>query len=379
MPWSEKSVMSLRLEFVRLALKDDSNFTELCKRYEISRPTGYKWINRYKTMGESGLIDQSRTPLNSPTKTEKEIELLIVSMRKEHSSWGGRKLYDLLLQEGVINPPHPNTITDILKRNGLVDETTSKHHQPYIRFEHEHPNDLWQMDFKGHFHMDKGRCHPLTVLDDCSRFSLGIQACDKENEKTTKENLIPIFERYGLPNAMNMDNGTPWGTSSRLGYTQFAVWLMRLGIKVSFSRPHHPQTNGKLERFHRTLKGELLNHKTFIDLDDAQINLEQWRQMYNNKRPHMAINNEVPANRYTPSHRSYPHSLPDIEYAPDDNVIRVKGRGVGFISFKGTRYRVGGGFYGYDVAIRPTTEEQKYDVYFCAQKIKTIDLTHSEE
>lgn len=374
MPWNEASVMSLRLEFVQLALHEGTNFSELCRRYHVHRTTGYKWLKRYKQFGIKGLEDRSRCPQTSPNKTAKKVEQRVIAVRRKHPSWGGRKIEAYLKRQGMTSPPHPNTITDILHRHGLIQLEATQSHQPYIRFEHEQPNDLWQMDFKGYLKLPTGRCYPLTVLDDCSRFSLGIQACRNEQELSTKQQLIPIFKRYGLPGAINMDNGNPWGSSTPGFYTSFAVWLMRLGIRVSFSRPRHPQTNGKIERFHRTLKGELLNHREFKNLQEAQQAFSEWRHVYNTERPHEALEMKVPVQKYESSRRPYPDLLRAIEYAPDDLVQKVTGKGVGFITVEGKRYRIGGAFCDYHVAVRPTIEADIMDVYFCAQKIKTIDL-----
>ena len=196
-------------------------------------------------------------------------------------------------------------------------------HTPYVRFERPSPNELWQMDFKGHFVMHHDRCHPFTLLDDHSRFNLALRACANEQGNTVQDRLTHVFRRYGLPQAMLMDNGSPWGSDSAHPFTPLTVWLMQLGISVHHSRPYHPQTLGKLERFHRSLKSELLTGRTFTDLPHCQRAFDTWRDFYNLERPHYALDLDTPVSRYTPSGKTFPETLPAIDYAPDDHVRSV--------------------------------------------------------
>ena len=245
----------------------------------------------------------------------------------------------------------------------------------FTKFEHENPNDLWQMDFKGLYPLeDKSRCHPLTILDDHSRFSITVKACANERENTVKEELIRVFRTYGLPKRINTDNGSPWGTGGvGDGYTSLSAFLIRLGIRVSQSRPYHPQTNGKIERFHRTLKTELLRYYRFEDLQNMQDGFDWWRDEYNLGRPHQALGYKCPVDRYSRSEREYPEVLPEIEYGPETEVRKVQKEG--WIDYRGEKYRISRAFIGYPVGLRPTQEDGKMDVYFCHQKVKTLDLT----
>ena len=197
MPWKEVSVVSSRQEFVSLALAEGANVSEFCRRFNISQKTGYKWIGRFKREGERGLQDRSRRPHHTPEKVKKEI----LALRDRHRSWVGFKIRNRLLTLGTSHVPSASTITQILKRHGRIDTKESDKHKPYRRFEYPDPNDLWQMDFKGHFSLlTKGRrCHPLTVLDDHSRYALGLEACGNERRETVKTRLTYIFQRYGLP------------------------------------------------------------------------------------------------------------------------------------------------------------------------------------
>ena len=198
MPWQEVSTMSLRKEFVTLASAQGANRAELCRRFEISRKTGYKWLKR--TGDGGGLADATRRPAHSPGRSAPELEQAIVALRDTHPAWGARKLRRRLQDLGYEELPAASTVHAILRRAGRIGQEHSQGHRPWQRFEHEQPNALWQMDFKGHFALQTGeRCHPLTVLDDHSRFALCLQACENEQGQTVQAGLNRTFQRYGLP------------------------------------------------------------------------------------------------------------------------------------------------------------------------------------
>jgi transposase InsO family protein len=229
------------------------------------------------------------------------------------------------------------------------------------------------MDFKGHFALGNGqRCHPLGMIDDHSRFALCLQACRNQQGETVQQQLTVIFRRYGLPEAILMDNGSPWGNDADHPYTPLTVWLLRLGVGVRHGRPRHPETQGKQERFHRTLKAEVLTGPVFSDWAKVQTRFDQWRQVYNHQRPHQALGMAVPASRYQVSPRSFPEVLPPIEYAPGDVVRKVQEHGK--ISFHNRHFRVGKAFRGYSVALRPTLQDGVFTVHFCSHQIAEICL-----
>ena len=371
MPWQEVSTMSLRREFVMLASVEGANRAELCRRFGISRKTGYKWLERAR----SGclLADATRRPANSPRRTKLTTEQFIVALRDEHPAWGARKLRRRLQDLGKGPLPAPSTVQAILTRHGRIDPKREDAPGPWQRFEHPQPNALWQMDFKGHFALQTGRCHPLTVLDDHSRFALCLQACANEQGQTVQQRLSLVFQRYGLPARIGVDNGSPWGDTFDSPYTPLVAWLIRLGVSVSHSRPYHPQTLGKDERFHRTLKAEVLD-RTYSDLPSVQQRFDHWRLVYNCQRPHEALGMQVPASRYRPSPRPMPSTLPAIEYAPGDFVRRVQQQG--WLSFRGQQLRVSKAFRGSPVALRPRHDaDGQFDVFFCHQKIAQFDLS----
>ncbi len=377
MSWKEVSIVSLRKEFVMLAISNNSNIRELCSSYGITPRTGYKWLRRFKAQGEEGLADHSRRPVHSPSQTPPDIEQAVLDVRTKHPAWGGRKIRAYLLARGHERLPSPSTITAILKRHGGIDPQEAAKHSPWQRFEHEAPNKLWQMDFKGHFPISSGRCHPLTVLDDHSRFALGLEACGDERGETVKERLTAIFRRYGLPERILADNGGPWGYDGDHPYTSLSIWLLRLDIGVSHGRAYHPQTQGKDERFHRTFKAEVLKDYSFIDLQGCQKAFDSWRDIYNLERPHEALKLATPASRYRLSPRSFPEVLPAIEYGPDDVVRKVQDQGR--ISFRGRRFGIGKAFIGSPVALRPTLDDHIWEVFFCHHKVATIDLNCPDE
>ena len=371
MPWKECSSVSCREEFAAWAQAESARMSDLCRRFGVSRKTGYKWLSRYASSGVSGLSDRSRRPRSSPRRTSEAMEGLVLAVRTEHPAWGGRKIRRVLQDIGHQGVPSASTITAILRRYGLIDEAESSKHKAWIRFEHEHPNDLWQMDFKGHFGMDRGRCHPLTVLDDHSRYCVRLEACSNERASTVRERLTDAFRCYGLPRRMLMDNGPPWGNDPDHPWTPLTVWLLRLGVGVSHGRPYHPQTQGKDERFHRTLKAEVLKGRSFENLPACQSAFDDWRETYNVRRPHEALDLNTPITRYAISPRSFPEALPPIEYGPGDTVRRVAD--CGQITLKNRRYRVGKAFRNYPVALRPTLGDGVLDVYFCTERIGWIN------
>ena len=338
MTWKNGGLMSLKIDFLEQALKPSANVSAICRNFGISRKTAYKWIKLYKKEGLPGIEESSRRPLTSPTRTSEEMTSLILETRRMWH-WGGRKLREYLKNEGIQGLPSEATFNRILLKFDQIETVESEKRKHCIRFERETPNELWQMDFKGHFKLyDKGRCHPLTILDDHSRFSICIKACASEDGKSVREGLETVFRTYGLPEAMTMDNGAPWRGSQR-HLSALTVWLMRMGIQISHSTPGHPQTQGKLERFHRSFKEEVLKYHQFSDLENAQTRFNEWREIYNNLRPHEGIGLKCPKDRYKPSLKNYPEKLSQIEYPAGEEVKKVGSAGT--IYFRHKHYFIG--------------------------------------
>jgi len=375
MPWREVSVMGERREFVRLALQEGSNRRELCRRYGIHPATGYKWLARWLG-GDQALDDRSRRPHASPGRCPAGLEAQVLGVRDAHPAWGARKIARCLEREGIA-PPAVSTVHEILRRHGRVVPPAGGP-RAMQRFEKPAPNLLWQMDFKGWVRLGDGlRCHALTVVDDHSRYVPCLSACADERTDTVRERLERTFRRYGLPQALFVDNGSPWGDASGTRWTRLGVWLLKLGIDVLHSRPYHPQSRGKNERFHRTLKDEVFALRRLRDLAEAQRAFDRWREVYNFVRPHQALGLEVPASRYRPSARPMPQRLPAVEYDAGE-IVRSVPATKDYVSFKGRPWIVPRAFRGERVAIRPTAIDGRYAICFAAQQIAEIDLTNPE-
>jgi transposase InsO family protein len=365
--------MDLRLEYVTLAQQEGANRRALCRRFGISAQTGYRWLRRFCQEGEAGLMDRSRRPKQSPRRTPAAMETLVLAQRAaSNGAWGGRKIGRRLRDLGHAGVPSASTITEILRRHEALDEAEAAKHAPWRRFEHDAPNALWQADYKGHFPMAAGRCHPLTVLDDHARYALGLEACANEQGATVEARLRMIFRRYGLPRAMLFDNGPPWGDPGGAPFTQLGVWLIELGIRVIHARPHHPQTLGKDERFHRTLKAEVIRPGRYADLAECQRAFDAWRHVYNHQRPHEALELETPSTRYHPSPIDFPEVVPPFDYGPTDQVRKVQDGGR--THFKGRTVRLSTAFQGKAVAFRPTREDGVFSVHFRHQAIAAVDI-----
>ena len=371
MPFTGVSTMDRKREFVGLAGVEGEDFGELCRRFGISRTLGYRILARYREAGVRGLEDRSRRPLRSPRRTSAEIEAEVLAVRAAHPAWGGRKIAAVLKRRGLPTPA-ASTVTEILRRAGVELGAFGGGADAFIRFEHPQPNDLWQMDFKGHVALRQGRLHPLTVLDDHSRFNLVLAACADERTETVKRCLIKAFGLYGLPWRMTMDNGAPWGNGPGSPYTPLGVWLIEQDIGVGHSRPYHPQTQGKDERFHRTLKAEALSGAPFESLTHAARSLDRWRDIYNTERPHQALGYATPLDRYRPSPRAYNPDPNPFAYAPDDQLRRVQKKGL--LSFQGHLISAPQAFVGKTLAFRATAHDGLFDVFFRAKNLGAIDM-----
>ena len=300
------------------------------------------------------------------------MEARVVALRDRHPTWGGQKLRTRLRDQGVAGVPAASTVTAILGRHGRLDPAESAKHTPWRRFEHPAPNDLWQLDFKGHFPLTAtGRCHPLSVLDDHSRYLLGLTACADEQDATVRAILTQHFRQFGLPWHILTDNGPPWGSPGQ-DLTALGAWLIRLGIRPWHGRPLHPTTQGKVERFHRTLKAEILRDAAYPDLVAAQTAFANWQTVYNHERPHHALALAVPASRYHPSPRPFPEVLPLWEYGPDD-IVRAVIR-AGQVQYHNRVVYISRALRGQRVALRPTPTDGVLAVYYCRERLGTVDL-----
>lgn len=296
MPWRTGSVMDQRVEFVIRAARDEESITELCREYGISRPTGHLWLKRYREVGSiSALAEHSRRPLRTPSRTDSAIEAAVLALRDE-KGWGAPKLAKVLSNRGLKVPPA--TVHRILKRAGrvvklAVDKTTT-------RFARAACNELAQMDFKGEYTLSvKQKCYPLSFLDDCSRFAHGLWPLESTGGRGVKQSLEGYFREHGVPLSILMDHGTPWfSTTNQQGLTWVAVWLIKQGIVLRYSGIGHPQTQGKVERFHQTLKARTKHRGEPATMQEWQQWAAEFLLEYNHERPHEALGMKTPAEVY---------------------------------------------------------------------------------
>ena len=366
MPWKDKTVEEIRKEFVEAA-KTSKNFSSLCREFGITRATGYKWVER--NAQSYPLSDRSHAPLHVPSRTSAEVEQAILQIRHDNPEWGAKTILKVLENNGYTDLPCIRTANNILQRNGCISETESQKRQAFLRFQREHCNELWQIDFKGDFPLlDGTRCYAFDIIDDCSRYCLGIYP--KNNTLGVTQNMEQVFKEYGLPNAILSDNGGQFA-GLRGGYTRFERWLMDLDIQPLHGRPMHPQTQGKIERFHRTMKNELLKRKAFIDLADADKHLKEWRTKYNEVRPHEALNMQCPADVYIPSDRKYPERISTYEYSGLHRIVKVNYKG--YLRFDSKEFYLSETMVGAELELREG-EGTSASLCYRNYKIAEIDL-----
>ena len=322
MPWKDKTVEEIRREFVE-SVKTESNMSKVCREFGITRATGYKWIKRYQE--EASLKDKSRRPNITANKTPEEKEMLIIEARSQHPGWGATKI-KIMLENNGHEMPCVKTVNNILNRYDCISKEESLKHKAFIRFEKDRCNEMWQTDFKGEFKMQNGKyCYPLDILDDHSRFVIKIKPSE-----STANLVLPTFKEafyeFGMPNSVLSDNGAQFA-GFRQGYTQFEKWLMNHDVLPIHGRIKHPQTQGKIERFHRAMNQELLKHYTPKDISDAERVFNDWRNCYNNERPHEALGMKCPSDIYVPSERSYRDQVDKYEYSGKYHVIKVNNWG----------------------------------------------------
>ena len=328
MRWGVKNKRDQRIGFVLRAVSGKENLSQLCREFEISRPTGYLWLKRYREKGKSlnAVVEKSRRPKSSPHRTAAEIEARVIGLRQEQG-WGAKAIRHVLGRDEGIRLGRM-TVHRILERHGQIQDE-NRHSPATKRFQRAEPNQLWQMDFKGQLPMGSKECFPLSVLDDHSRYLVGLQALGGTKTEGVQQTLIRLFIEHGVPDAMLMDHGVPWwSTTNEHGLTRLSVSLIKQGIRLYFSGMRHPQTQGKVEKFHDTLRRAVEHRNRWPeDLDQWQNDLGEIRQTYNHRRPHEALNMDVPASHYRTSTRRYQAVPKDWEYSSGSLVQRLNTQG----------------------------------------------------
>jgi transposase InsO family protein len=308
MPWKEVEPMSEKERFITLAQTGRFTIKALCKDFGISRKTGYKYLKRYGEEGRGGLSERSRRPKHCPWSTDAKVQALILKERRDHPTWGPKKIRDRLLKDYAVPcPPHESTIGLILHRHGLTRKRKRKTGVHRLHPDHltqpSRPNEVWTFDFKGWFTLQNGdRCDPLTVCDRYSRYVIACHACPNQQFKGTLRVCKHLMRYHGLPEVIRVDNGTPFASVALGGLSQLSVWWMEQGIRVEFIAPASPQQNGSHERMHRDLKAEATKPPS-RNLAAQQKRFERWRHTYNNERPHEALDMLRPAEIYHASAR----------------------------------------------------------------------------
>ena len=337
MPWINMQPMDQKQIFITQTLKlAPGQFASLCRQFGIARKTGYKWYNRYRAAGSlTALVERSRRPQHSPRRIAVSLEERILGLRAP-DGWGARKIAHLLWEQGV--RVSVATVHRTLLRRAAV-HRLDQHSPAPTRFERPVPNDLFQADFKGPMGRGAARDEPLTVLDDHSRFALGVFAMQDHTYGCVQPCFQQIFERDGLPRQLLLDHGTPWWNHQNgWGLSRLAVYFIQQGIELVFSRVGHPQTQGKIERFHRTLVRSMRQQGLPEQWHQWQPRYDDFVVRYNQVRPHEALGMQRPVERYRPSERR-PRSIPlPWQYPAGCQVCRVDRAGT--VRVDGHRYFV---------------------------------------
>ena len=328
MGWQTKSVMEQKLLFIKMMQSGDYTMTALCDRFGISRTTGHKLAKRFEQEGESCLRVNSRAPRSTPHKTPKRMEDAIVKLRKKYQDWGARKIRVLLEKKNLKEKiPSETTISAILKRNDLIKSNrrrNPKEGKLYPKFDPSLPNEIWSADYKGKFKIGNKRyCWPLTICDSNSRIILDIRCHHKPDYKSVKQAYIRVFRKYGLPQFMHTDNGTPFGSMrSPRRFSQLCYWLIDQGITPVFSDPASPQQNGRHERMHKDLKA-YCRHKIQNTLRKQQMIMDDFVEEYNTIRPHESLDMKTPSEIHVQSNRQYSEKKVSYEYPLHYKVTKV--------------------------------------------------------
>lgn len=358
MPWKETCAVEQRLEFIREVLRGDLSKAELCRQYGISRPTGDKWLERFVEHGIDGLKDLPSIPNHHPNQVPDELAEMLLTVRREHMSWGPKKLKAYLMRKyPAMKWPATSTIGELLRRNSIsVGRTwrrrTPSYTQPFAGC--AEPNTTWCGDFKGQFRTGNGGvCYPLTITDAYSRYLLRCQGMPRPQTAPTQSIFESAFREYGMPRAIRSDNGPPFASTGIGGLSQLSIWWIRLGIVPERIEPGHPEQNGRHERMHLTLKKETASPPR-ASLRSQQLRFDDFCREYNTQRPHEALDQRTPADVYQASLRPYPSRLPEPEYDCETAIRYVHSNGE--IKWRGRRMYLGGILTGQHVGLKEVSD-----------------------
>jgi putative transposase len=371
--------MEERMKFLA-RLKQGERMSDLCNEFGISRKTGYKFVERFERLSVVGLVDQKRTPIRSPQQTSSETEELIIELKREHPTWGPRKILAVLEAKhtGIRFPVH-STVSRIFEKRGFVTRRPRRHrpeiaHSPLLHA--EKPHDVLCIDYKGQFGLRDGMlCYPLTLTDACSRYILACEGFNRIDGGDVKLVLEDVFREHGVPAAMRFDGGAPFASNALWGWSQLSVWLLRLGVRLEQIEPASPQQNGRHERMHRTLKQETTRPPA-ANLLQQQERFDRFVEVFNQQRPHEALGQKPPASVYQRSTRAFPTSLPEPEYPMHDLTVVVGNAGHIRLPGFGRRlpnFFVSAALRGQPVGLRELTDKT-WLVSFLQHDIGELDL-----
>jgi putative transposase len=374
MPWDETTPMDQRADFIADWL-EQGNVSGLCRVYGISRKTAYKWLGRYRLEGPAGLVDQSRRPHHSPERTSPEIRSSLIGLRREHPSWGPKKLAALLSrQRPRWSIPAASTVGDILRGAGLVRSSSRRRRlggSPVPGDRGAVPNAVWCVDYKGEFKLGNGEyCYPLTVSDEHSRYVLECRGFPSIRAEDVRERFERLFATYGLPQRIRSDNGAPFAGTGVARLSRLSVWWVRLGIALDRNQPHHPEQNGRHERMHRDLKA-FATRPPERTWKAQQARFDRFCQMHNEERPHEALDMAFPSEHYVPSSRTLPSRLPEVTY-PGHYEVRVVDHS-GQVKFKGQTLFLSRALAGESVGLHER-DHDLWDLQFATIPLGTYDL-----
>jgi transposase InsO family protein len=374
MPWRETCVMDERMAFVVDWRRDETSFAALCRSYGVSRKTGYKWIERFERDGATGLADRSRAPQHHPNAVPAAETAAVLAVRMRHSSWGPKKIKAWLsMKRPGVDWPAQSTIAELLDRHGLVRHRRSRRRVPLNAVPLSAcagANDVWGIDFKGWFRTGDGaRCEPLSLSDLASRYVLRLQALERIDGEHVWSILETAFYEFGLPLAIRSDNGPPFASTAPGGLSALGVRLIKAGVRPERIAPGKPQQNGRHERMHRTLKQDTAMPPA-ASLRQQQRRFDAFRRTFNEERPHEALGQTPPAQHYRPPVRPYSGRLREPDYAPGDEVRRVRHNGE--IKWAGARIYISQALIGEPIGLREIGDG-RFAVSYGPVDLGTID------
>lgn len=378
MPWTETNREMERVKFIAALASEDEDFSALCRRFNISRQTGYTWKRRFEEEGAAGLSDRRSVAVRHPNMTDGAVEDAVVALRKQHPTWGPKKLRAWLQEHrsGLVLPA-PSTIGDILTRRGVTAARKRRLRvppSPVHLTQATCPNAIWTTDHKGSFRLSEGRCYPLTLMDAWSRYFLKCEALSSTSEEAAWPHYEAAFREFGLPARIRSDNGVPFANANTPGrLSKLSVWWVKLGIELERIEPGHPEQNGQHERMHRTLEEAIDAGKH--DLTEQQRRFDAFRREWNHERPHEALGQRCPARIYETSWRPYPAVVRPPEYEPGVHVRTVYP--VGTVCWRGQVFSVGKVLAGERVGFQEL-DDGRWVVRFGPVRLCTVEIKGAE-